>query len=454
MMSGTLQPALTNVAANARQRQEGAAASLVWSEYCYLLCIAVALVLCVLPQHWIIQGDRILRHLPLLGAVPLVILSMVGWRLGSPPDSQQRTLRAVAMTLLPLMLIGLWIVVGSLHARFVEGWQATFLNMGLYIAAAPAAAMMLACSRAPVRLAQGYLKLLIAAAIAMSIGLILAYGRMELYHEHIFLLIPVAVACAIAIRQRSYAWLCSMFFIGTALLSQKNTSYLIALLTVSYIAVFLWLSRIERTSSVKRLWAHYLAFVCVLATTAAACYVLYYRHRYLPSGNVEFRTFTYRAAWQQFMDSPVWGTSFSAESVRKFTLYSIGIARNRLPTHSDVMDLLANGGLLAAGLWLWAYAKAGVFAFRRILAPRFLHYPWAAQAHTFALISLAAIVVYAFNPILLQPEVAFLTWTTFGFLVGLAASCDPELHAGAIARKLHAGRRAPVAPFNVARRIK
>jgi O-antigen ligase len=186
------------------------------------------------------------------------------------------------------------------------------------------------------------------------------------------------------------------------------------------------------------------AFIGAASIAVGVCFLLYFREDYLPSGNVEFREFTYRAAWQQFLDSPIWGTAFSAESVRKFTLFTVGIARNRLPTHSDLMDLLANGGLLAIGLWLFGYLRIGVFAYRRILAPRFLHYPWASQGHTFAAISLAAIVVYAFNPILLQPEMAFMVWTTLGMLVGLAASCDPELHAGEIARRFHAAAAATV----------
>jgi hypothetical protein len=87
------------------------------------------------------------------------------------------------------------------------------------------------------------------------------------------------------------------------------------------------------------------------------------------------------------------------------------------------------------------YVRVGVFAFRRVLAPRFLQYPWAATAHAFAAISLSAVVVYAFNPILLQPEMAYLVWTTLGFLVGLAASSDIETHAAEMAR-----RRAAAAP--------
>jgi O-antigen ligase len=227
------------------------------------------------------------------------------------------------------------------------------------------------------------------------------------------------------------------FFLGIALLSMKNTSYIIALLSLVYIAALLWLNGIKRAPSLKQLWFHYLALLGVVAVAAAACFLLYYRENYLPSGNVQFRSFTYRAAWQQFLESPLWGTSFSAESIRKFTLYTVGISRNKLPTHSDVMDLLANGGLLAMALWLTGYLRVIVFAYRRVLAPRFLHYPWAAQAHTFAVISLAAVATYAFNPILLQPELAFLVWTTLGFLVGLAASCDPEADAGEIARRFH-----------------
>jgi len=413
--------------------------SLVWSEHCYLLCIAIALVLAIIPPDWNFPGRRILRHLPLLATLPIAALSILGHRL-SAPLQRQHNWQPAFLALLPLLLLGLWVVVGSAHARVVEHWQATFINLGLYMSAALAAAMMMVYSAAPAQLAQLYLRLLLIAAAIMSAGLMTAYGVREIYHEQIFLLIPLAVACAIWPRHRFQATLASLFFLALAFLSKKNTSYLIALLTVLYIAIFLWFNRIDRAASLQRLWAYYLAFVGVIIAAAVGCYFLYFRERYLPSGNVEFRNFTYRAAWQQFLESPLWGTSFNAESIRKFTLYTIGVARNRLPTHSDVMDLLANGGLVAMGLWLWGYVRVGLLAYRRVLAPRFLQAPWAAAAHTFAMISLAAVVTYAFNPILLQPELAYLTWTTLGFLVGLAVSCNPasnnsERRSGEVARR-------------------
>lgn len=419
--------------------------SLVWSEYCYLLCVAVALVLVVIPPDIDFPGRRIVRQLPLLATIPLALLCFLGRKLSLPTQSLS-SVRVAVGVLMPLSLLALWIVTGSLHARFVQHYQATFLNLGLYMFSAMTAAIIVASSSAPTKLAQAFLRLVVVAAVVMSIVLALNYGRREIYHEQIFLVIPIAIVCAISAKRRMYTWLACAFVLAVALLSRKNTSYLIALMTVLYIAVFMWVNTIERAPSIKQLWAHYVAFVSVLIVAAAGCYVLYYKERYLPTGNVEFRSFTYRAAWQQFLDSPFWGTAFSEESIRKFTLYTIGIARNRLPTHSDVMDLLANGGLLAMSLWAWSYLRVGVFAYRRVLAPRFLHYPWAPQAHAFTMISLAAITVYAFNPILLQPEMAFLTWSTLGLLVGLAASCDPERYAGDIARRFHRSRREGAQP--------
>ena len=411
--------------------------ALVWSEYCFLLCIALALTLAVIPPDWSIPGRRLLRQLPLLATLPIAALCIVGGLLATAPSRPDRTRQSPLAAMLPLIVLAIWIVAGSAHARVVEGWHATFLTLGATLLAAPAALLVMTYSRAPTRLAQAYFRLLVCAGIAMAVGLAISYGRRDIYHEQIFLAIPLAVAWALAPQRGARMWIGSAFFLDLALLSVKNTTYLIALLTILYIAAMRWISGMGRAPSMRQLWLHYLAFVGLVAVTAAACFLIYFRDSYLPTGNVEFRQFTYRAAWQQFLASPLWGTSFSAESIREFTLYTVGIARNRLPTHSDIMDLLANGGLIAMTLWLVGYLRIGAYAYKRVLAPRFLHYPWAAQAHTFAAISLSAVVTYAFNPILLQPEMAYLVWTTLGFLVGLAASCDPEHRAGEIARRFH-----------------
>ena len=57
----------------------------------------------------------------------------------------------------------------------------------------------------------------------------------------------------------------------------------------------------------------------------------------------------------------------------------------------------------------------------------------APYAHAFAGISLCAILVYAFNPILLQPAKALLLWTTLGLLVGVTLLGSAQVR-GAIDR--------------------
>jgi hypothetical protein len=63
-----------------------------------------------------------------------------------------------------------------------------------------------------------------------------------------------------------------------------------------------------------------------------------------------------------------------------------------------------------------------------MLAPRHLDHAWAPYAHTLALMSLAGVITYAFNPVLLQPGMAYLLWTNLGLLLGLSlrAAADRE----------------------------
>ena len=67
-------------------------------------------------------------------------------------------------------------------------------------------------------------------------------------------------------------------------------------------------------------------------------------------------------------------------------------------------------------------------AVRGPLAPRCLGEPAAPYAHALAMISIAGVATYSFNPILLQPPMAFLLWTCLGLLLGAALA----QHAGGL----------------------
>ena len=209
------------------------------------------------------------------------------------------------------------------------------------------------------------------------------------------------------------------------LVFQKNTGFLVLGLTLLYIWVVEWRFRF-RESAGFRFWTVLWTVVIIVAGIAAYGYLAYQRGEIMPSGNPQYRMVTYERAWLDFRDSPIWGTGFTEAAVKRFTGFDIQAARGILATHSDVLDMAANGGLIAILLWIWSYIRIGRVSMRHVLRGRVqddLH----AAAHTLACMAVTSIIVYAFNPILLQPVKALLHWAPIGLLLGIT------LHLASIA---------------------
>ena len=396
-----------------------AGAGLLWTEYWFLLAVVAAAVVVVDPLELRLAAETVVKHLALAIALPAIVLTFAGFGL-RVPGSGSAGMALLGRVLWPLLLLATLVLAGSLHARFVQGIQQTFLNVGLYMLLTYGAAAMVLRSDAPEALLRAYFRILLAAAAVMGAYLIANYGVRQVYHEQIFLVIPLA-ALFYAQRDRGLVrWAGCGFFLAMAWLSQKYTSYLIGALTVAYIALLIAVPSVTPRPGARRTALFYWLFV--LGGTAAALFAWLGSRGALdlPTGNVDYRMETYGAAWDRFLDSPLWGTVFATEAVEKFTLYSIRGSGNVLPSHSDVLDLLANGGILATVLWTWALARIARVVHANLLEPQQLDRSWAPYAHALAVMSAAGVVTYAFNPILLQPAMAFLLWTNLGMLVGLA----------------------------------
>lgn len=409
---------MTALASGARVSAVSAPKGLVGSEYCYLLAAVVAAVVIVDPL-WNLRSDPVTKHLALMISVPAVLLSLLGRKLSLTP-AMTKPVAEPLRAAWPLFLLAVFVVGGSLYARLVEGIQNTFLNVGLYMLMSFSAAAMVLQTHAPEALLRAYFRILLGAAAVMGVYLILYFRARQVYHEPIFLVIPMAALFYVRPSRSLARWAGTAFFLSMAWLSQKYTSFLTGVMTVVYLAFIVALPRFGSRSTLSRLTAAYW-FVVALILTLVAFLVLARRGSVnLPTGNVEYRMHTYGSAWERFTDSPLWGTGFATESVEKFTLYTIGIAKNVLPTHSDVLDLLANGGIIAILLLVLGLLRVGRIAGRRLLRPGLLDHPWAPYGHTLALMSLAAVITYAFNPILLQPSMAYILWTNLGMLLGLS----------------------------------
>jgi len=392
---------------------------LLWSEHLYLLAAVAAAIVVVDPLQWELATQTVVKHFALMIALPAIAATLIGRKLGTPLQPR-RYLAEPLRAAWPIFVLALLIMGGSAYARFMLDIQSTFLNVGLYMLLTIGAAAMVMQTDDPEALLRAYFRILLVAATIMGVFLILNYGVRQVYHEEIFLVIPIAALFFARTERGLVSWMGFVYFLSMAWFSHKYTSYLIGALTVAYLALFVALPRLSAQPKLYRVTAAYWFFMLSFLAAAVVAYIAIRGAVELPTGNPEYRLHTYAIAWARFADSPLWGTLFAVEAVEKFTLYAIGIARNRLPTHSDVLDLVANGGLVALLLWTIGLAAIVRIAFRRLLHPEFVRDSWSPYGHTLAALSFAGVFTYAFNPILLQPALSYLLWTHLGLLLGLS----------------------------------
>jgi O-antigen ligase len=401
-----------------RERLDAADRSrLVFSDYWYLLALLVAAYWMVDPLHIPLERLPVLKHVPFLVTIPAVLLTLVGsqlYRFHSQPTPP------ILGVMWPIVLLSVLITGGSLYGRLVDGRDDTFLPVGLAMTVCACAAAVLLRSHDLRALLRGYFAILALACLYMSGAIAWKFGIEEAYHEQEFVIIPFSIFCLMSRSKPLLRWVGFFFFLSMAYFGRKNTAFLVGLATLAYLLVFFVLPALRKHAWPQRsLLLCLLLFACLLGAAAIA-FVVMNRQRYLPSGSPEFRTFTYALAWEKFLRSPLWGTLFTGPLTIKFTPFDTGVANNVLPTHSDILDFLANGGVLAFLLWAYGIGRIMVFAYRHLLSTRLANSEWSRYGHTLACMSLTAIVVYAFNPILSQPGKAYIVWTNLGFLVALA----------------------------------
>lgn len=391
------------------------------SDYWLLAAFVLALFFVTDPFGWRLEKQLLTKHMPLLLALLGVIFVVVGQAL-FPPEPGRRT--AVRGGVLgagwPLLLLGLWILGGSWYTRNYNDIHNTFLGMGLYMLFALLVARIVMIAPSREHLVRGYLFAAIAASAFMVLRMATEIFEAKVsYHELEALTIPLAVYFAMR-PNRSPNWhaLLIAFFLLGGLVYRKNTAYLVMLATTLYLWLVHWRYRFAESPGFRRMAVVWTVAI-VTAGAAVASYRAYISGDWFPSGNPQYRVKTYETAWNSFRNSPLWGDSFTASATEKFKAFDINVARGVLPSHSDVLDIAAHGGMLGVLLWLWSYARAGRLAWRHVLRHR-RGDDLTAAAHALACMSLTAIIVYMFNPIMLQPVKAFLLWGQFGLLLGLA----------------------------------
>lgn len=318
----------------------------------------------------------------------------------------------------PVLLCGLFILAGSLYARFVLGIKETYLASGLAMTAFPIGLAMIAESRDPLKTVHAYFVVLLLASVYMTVEIVLQRRQGgQAFHEEIFLLVPLAVYWFLVNEKNWSAWFWVLGFAAVAIVSYKNTSYLVLLLVLGYVFWLLIARKFlsYRGDGLRRfVFGYGLTLVLIAALAVSAFALVHYQER-LPSGNTDVREYVYRMAWEKFLASPIYGTAFADNTNIDFPFFPI-MGQYQIINHSDWLDVLARGGALGFALFLGAlFTPFWLSASRTKPAETRLR----ACLHGLRAIGLSGMVVMLFNPVMLNMAVGTLFWLNAGLLAGL-----------------------------------
>ncbi|HKQ25463.1 MAG TPA: O-antigen ligase family protein [Burkholderiales bacterium] len=401
-----------------------------FTDGCLVVAIAIAMFWAVDPFGLHLWRPSATRHIPILTAVGAVFLGAAG-RLLNRPEALQELVCAFR-TYLALSVLAVFVIVGSLYARFALGNGNTFITIGVFLLlGGPINLWIVGTSNAPLAMVRsitvvffGISFLGVAAAAVQPIGLV--------YHsmEHIVLAsmaFPLLFGKKIWFRAIGVV----LVVLGTVA-PNKLTGYIVMLMIFGWVyldELMIWTAK-DR-DRVRAGLRTCLGIMAALLVTPALFVVYQSTKSHLADGNTVFRTHNYEMAFNRFLDSWIWGRGFAAPSVDYFDVFVVNVSTQYLPTHSDPLDILANGGLIAAVpfvLGLLSMILAGWKALDTSRKPGSPHQrDLRPQLAMYFLIVVTGLSVMAFNPVLNQASLAYTYWTASAAMYSLVAAMKTDM---------------------------
>lgn len=233
-------------------------------------------------------------------------------------------------------------------------------------------------------------------------------GINHIFHEEVFILSAATVLAAVTLTKRPALRisLVALFVLGQ-IFTFKNTGFLTALLTVFYLAVIpaAWLGLRENVWSIIRT----LGLIYFTLLIVVFLLLLPFFQDSLPDGSLHVRLYTYGLRWDQFLEQPLFGKMFYGSP-----LIEVPGTNLVIPSHSDLMDILAFGGIV--GTLSFMTGAMSLFFFlgqiRQLKAQRDI-------AIVMHILTFSLAIVTVFNVVLLQPKMAGFLWMGLAVLTGL-----------------------------------
>jgi len=390
------------------------------TEILILLAAFVAALLVVDPFFaGALVNTAFAKGVVLLLCVGSLLFHLLG-RAVTAPDRLGKAFRDLVAQWWPLLLLTAFILAGSTHAILASDVKESFLSMGLGMLFLPLMGLAVASSAHPMRMVKALAAIHVLIFLTM-IGFMIVTENV--FHERMFLAVPLGVYFLMAREGRLWQWPLGLVLVAACALSFKNTTFLMILVSLGACG-FVWITRVVRRY--ERLTAVMWIYVGIVSTAAVivGVYLAWIQVKpELPSGNTIYRIEMYGIAWQRFLDSPVWGTLFAESTVTYFTLFRVAVGTQNLPTHSDILDIMAHGGMIGLLLWalvVWRLLSIVWLTVRRLTEANLARdlRPWR-WLFVLGLMQIGAIVTYAVNPPLIKPVIGFWIWGGMGVMWAL-----------------------------------
>ncbi|MDA3959514.1 MAG: O-antigen ligase family protein [Planctomycetota bacterium] len=371
----------------------------------FLLSISFAL-LGVLGRHSFqdqIGGIRYAPHYFALAAIAVLTLKHAIW--GSP--SLLFTIKLDHLA--PTAALAALIAIGTTARHISDPGAASFRPHLISITGFALAIGFL--SHVKCRTLTAYL-FMGAGALAAGIALIGFLQGEASTHEYLFLIVPLCVPLLTS-RRTPFVLMGLLWIAFWGICGLKNTTFIICVATLT---LALTLRTAQRRPIGK--WTLLAILPTCLLIPNILTQALETLRANIPgfsSGNTSVRQFFYRELLTRFKESPFTGTVFSESPVMIYPYDYIHGHHPLLPSHSDLLDILAHGGLLAATVFaaiLWQTTRSGLRLLDQTTeGRRNLHWEYAATACA------CGIIQMAFNPVLHLPANGMLFWFVAGCLI-------------------------------------
>ena len=198
--------------------------------------------------------------------------------------------------------------------------------------------------------------------------------------------------------------------LGLTLLTFKNTAIL--LLLIFSFCFYLFPKTFLRKFSIFKIIGLFVVGVIASLTLAGLYFWLQSQFSGYSDGNTAFRTILYEYRLNQFVSSPIVGQLFTGETAYQFEYFFNGIT---VPTHSDWIDILAQGGVIGFLFFLGIFARICRLLIRLRRHVFYSERNSSNLASWLLLFIICVLVSSLFNSTFNSPDISFIFWVALAF---------------------------------------